>query len=60
MYELKLFCYTQIEAEKTRAEAQLQESLATKMKTENQAIRDEAEADLSGLLYSFMLIVFLI
>ncbi|XP_061932650.1 dynein axonemal heavy chain 1-like isoform X3 [Apis cerana] len=36
-----------IEAEKTRAEAKLQESLAEKMKIENQAIRDEAEADLS-------------
>lgn len=29
------------------------------MKTENQAIRDEAEADLSGLLYFFMLYIFI-
>ncbi|XP_017758914.1 PREDICTED: dynein heavy chain 1, axonemal-like, partial [Eufriesea mexicana] len=36
-----------IEAEKTKAEAEEQEAIAAKMKVENQAIRDEAEADLS-------------
>lgn len=36
-----------MEAEKTRARAKQQEAIAAKMKVENQAIRDEAEADLS-------------
>lgn len=36
-----------MEAEKTRARAKEQEAIAAKMKVENQAIRDEAEADLS-------------
>ncbi|XP_076646459.1 dynein axonemal heavy chain 1 [Halictus rubicundus] len=36
-----------VEAEKTRQEAKEQEAIATRMKSENQAIKDEAEADLS-------------
>lgn len=36
-----------MEAEKTRAQAKQQEAIAARMKLENQAIRDEAEADLS-------------
>ncbi|KZC03876.1 Dynein heavy chain 1, axonemal [Dufourea novaeangliae] len=36
-----------IEAEKTRQQAKEQEAVATKMKLDNQAIKDEAEADLS-------------
>ncbi|XP_026674744.1 dynein heavy chain 1, axonemal-like [Ceratina calcarata] len=36
-----------VEAEKTRAQAKEQEEMAEKMKIENQAIKDEAEADLS-------------
>ncbi|KAL2745195.1 dynein axonemal heavy chain 1-like [Vespula maculifrons] len=35
------------EAEQTKAEAMKQEEVATKLKNENQIIRDEAEADLS-------------
>lgn len=38
----------QIEAEKTKAQAVLQENEAAKLKRENQAIKDEAEADLSA------------
>ncbi|XP_076380686.1 dynein axonemal heavy chain 1-like [Megalopta genalis] len=36
-----------VEAEETRQQAKDQEAIATRMKMENQAIRDEAEADLS-------------
>ncbi|XP_076227649.1 dynein axonemal heavy chain 1 [Nomia melanderi] len=36
-----------MEAEKTRQQAKEQEATATKMKADNQAIKDEAEADLS-------------
>ncbi|XP_043269180.1 dynein axonemal heavy chain 1-like [Venturia canescens] len=36
-----------VEAEKTKAQAVLQENEASKLKRENQAIKDEAEADLS-------------
>lgn len=39
--------FFQTEAEQTRAEAMKQEEVATKLKNENQLIRDEAETDLS-------------
>lgn len=43
--------FLQIEAEKTKVIAIQQETAASKMKEENQAIRDEAEADLSMFLF---------
>lgn len=48
---MHFICCFQIEAEKTKAEAVQQEIAASKMKEENQAIRDEAEADLSTFYF---------
>ncbi|XP_023289892.1 dynein heavy chain 1, axonemal [Orussus abietinus] len=44
---IKLITKDTVAAEKTRAEAEEQERAATRLKMENQDIRDEAEADLS-------------